>query len=120
MLETPIYLPISYGQLLETPICFRKRVPAWQRSSAKASCHGKSRAKVTQGHRRRAFGGGDNSLRLWQGLQYIRIYVVRFGAFFRKLGMNTRSCHRGVIGEEGATDGAGREEAGPPSKVVPA
>ena len=68
----------------------------------------------------RAFGGGDNSLRLWQGLQYIRIYGGRFGAFFRKWGRNTRSCHRGVIGEEGATDGAGREEAGPPSKVVPA
>ena len=69
----------------------------------------------------RAFGDGDNSLRLWQGLQYIRIYGGGgFGAFPRGGGRNTRSCHRGVIGEEGATDGAGREEAGPPSKVVPA
>ena len=32
----------------------------------------------------RAFGGGDNSLRLWQGLQYIRIYI--WGDSARSLG----------------------------------
>ncbi len=42
----------------------------------------------------RAFGGGDNSLRLWQGLQYIRIYMGGFGAFPRGWGRNTRSCRR--------------------------
>ena len=42
----------------------------------------------------RALGGGDNSLRLWQGLQYIRIYGGRFGAFLRKWGRRTRSCRR--------------------------